>query len=172
MATIVLNMGVAEWGRYMQRLGPRFMPAVLRGVRSGAQRCVGIMQTRTDLAIPASDHGTAGAVDTGLYKAAWQSAPLSNGAQVFNSRPYSAVIDFGRRAAVVGRAGITNLEQWAKRKLHLSGNEATSAAFAIAKTLEKRPLRAREVMTGGLDDMTKAVMSDVRVEVDRELWRK
>jgi hypothetical protein len=135
-------------------------------------RCIGIMQRRTDFAPPASDHGTVGAVDTGIYKASWQSAAIPNGASVFNSRGYSAVIDYGRRAAAVGKEGIKNLEGWAKRKLGLSGDAAKSAAYAIAKTLQKRPLRAREVMSGGVDEMTKAVHDDIQHEMDVELTRK
>jgi hypothetical protein len=172
MATITFNMTAPEWAVYMKRLGSRFFPAAVRGVQSGALRCIGIMQHRTDFAPPASDHGTVGAVDTGLYRAAWQSTALVNGASVFNSRPYSAVIDYGRRAAVVGKAGIVNLERWAHNKLKLSGDAAKSAAWAIAKTLEKRPLRAREVMSGGVDEMTTVVQKDLQFELDRELTRK
>jgi len=172
MATVTIDMSASEWVGYVKKLGERLYPAAVRGVRAGALRCIPIMQTRTDFAPPASDHGSVGAFDTGLYKAAWQSSSLANGASVFNSRPYAAVIDYGRRAAAVSRAGIQNLEQWVHRKLNLSGDAAKAAAFAIAKTLEKRPLRAREVMSGGTDEMTDAVQAEVRVELDRELTRK
>jgi hypothetical protein len=172
MATVTINMTLAEWSRYMARLGSRFYPAAVRGAQSGALRCIGIMQRRTDFAPPATDGFPPGAVDTGQYKASWQSAPLSNGASVFNSRGYSAVIDYGRRAAAVGKSGIKNLEGWAKRKLGLSGDAATSAAYAIAQTLKDKPLRARKVMSGGVDEMTKAVQDDIQHELDVELTRK
>jgi hypothetical protein len=172
MATVTFNMTAPEWAAYMKRLGTRFFPAAIRGVQSGALRCIGIMQSRTDIATPASENGTAGAANTGLYRAAWKTVPLLNGARIFNAQSYSPVIDFGRRASKVGRAGIQNLERWAHNKLKLSGDAAKSAAFAIAKTLEKRPLRAREVMSGGVEEMTAAVKRDMQVEMDRELTRK
>ena len=174
MATVTLNMTPAEWAAYMLRLGRNYMPAALRGVRSGAMRCVGIVQRRTDFAPPASgyDGRAIGAVDTGAYKAAWQTTPLPNGAQLHNSRPYAAVIEHGRRPAPVGKAGIQNLEQWAHRKLKLSGDAATSAAYAIAKTLHERPLRERSVMTGGLDAMETAARDEVQRELEKELTRK
>jgi hypothetical protein len=172
MATVTFNMTGPEWAAYMKRLGTRFFPAAIRGVQSGAMRCIGIMQTRTDFAPPASERGTTGAVNTGLYKAAWKTAPLSNGAQVFNAQPYSPVIDGGRRPAAVGRSGIVNLERWAHNKLKLTGDAAKAAAWAIAKTLEKRALRAREVMSGGIDEMTKAVHAELQHELDVELTRR
>lgn len=173
MATVTFNMTAPEWVAYMKRLGSQFFPAAIRGVQSGAMRCIGIMQRRTDFAPPASDHGTVGAVNIGLYKAAWKTAALSNGAQVFNAQPYSPVIEGGRRSeAAVGKKGIENLEIWAHSKLKLSGDAAKAAAWAIAKTIEKRGLRARKVMSDGVDEMTKAVHAEMQHEMDVELTRR
>lgn len=172
MATITINMNLAEWSAYMRRLGTRFLPAAVRGVQSGVAACIPLMQQRTDRAPPASDRGTFGAVNEGHYRQDWHFGLLPKGGRVYNSRPYSPVIDFGRRPRAVSKKGIENIERWAKNKLKLTGNEARSAAYAIAKTLERRPLRAREVMSGGIDEMMRIVQRDMQVELDRELGRK
>ncbi len=171
MAKIV-KVSMKQWNTHMQQLGSRFMPAAQRGIVSGAARCIPFLQKRTMMAPPASDRGTKGAVDTGLYKAGWRTAPVANGAKVFNVRPQSGVIDYGRRPAPVGRDGIRNLEAWVRRKLKLTGGEARTAAWAIAKTLAKRPLKARKVLSGGEKEMVKIVEGEIERELDVELGRR
>lgn len=167
----VVKMSMDQWSKEMMSLGDRFAPAALRGVRSGALRCIVLMQQRTTYAPPASAGGTPGAFDTGLYKAAWKSAALPDGARVFNDRPQAGVIDRGRRPAPVSSEGRRNLEAWAKRKLKLSGDEARAAAWAISQILKKRPLRARRVMSGGEKEMIALVEEEIGHELDVELRR-
>lgn len=167
----IIRMDPQQWSRYMGELAQRFQPAMQRGIVAGAQKCIPILQAATRNAPPASDNGTRGAFDTGIYLSAWRATPISNGAMVFNSRPQAGVIDYGRRPSPVGRDGIRNLTAWAHRKLQLSDAEARSAAWAIAKTLEKRPLKARKVMTGSEAKMIEAVESEITHELDVELNR-
>lgn len=167
----VIKIDVSQWADHLEKLGQRFRPAMLRGMNAGAMRCIPILHNATAQAPPASPNGTIGAFDTGLYKAAWRSASINNGAKVFNMRSYSGVIEHGRRPYPVSKAGIRNLEGWAKRKLKLSGKEAKSAAWAIAKTLAKRPLKARRVMIGSEEKMIEAVEKEVLHELDLELGR-
>ena len=162
-------MDMHQWSDWMARLGTSFEPAMLRGVRAGALRCIPLLQKRTSYAPPASEGGSQGAVDTGLYKAAWKTTPLPNGARVFNDRPASPVIDYGRRPSPVSSEGRRNLTAWAKRKLKLSADEARAVAWAIAQTLKKRPLRARRVMSGAIKEMTKLVQEEITHELDLEL---
>jgi hypothetical protein len=169
--TVVVKMSFKQWADYMSDLGERFEPAVMRGVRAGALRCIPRLQQRTSHAPPASPGGTSGALDTGLYKAAWKTGSLPNGASVFNDRPYAGVIDYGRRPAPVSRGGVRNLEAWAKRKLKLGQAQARAAAWAIAKKLEKRPLLARKVLSGDLDGLVKLVEEEILHELDVELGR-
>lgn len=178
MTTIHVKMDVSEWVAYMKNLGPRFMPGVLTGIRAGAAGCVSVMQQRTTYAPPASDKGSAGAVDTGLFRAAWQSTSTPTGAFVYNSRAYAGVIEYGRRARTVGRQGIEQLTRWAHRKLGLSGGAAESAAFAIARSMSPSPygkgrvLRPRKVMVDGLPEMLKRVHEEIESALIRVLGRK
>lgn len=155
----------------MEKLGDNLMPAAQRGVVAGGFRCIPLLQTRTMTAPPASENGRAGAVNTGRYKAGWRTGPIATGVRIFNTQPYSGVIDLGRRASRVGPAGVRNLEMWARRKLRLTPADARSAAYAIAKTLAKRPLRARKVLTDAVDEMTELVMQEILHELQVELER-
>ncbi len=167
----IIKMDMNQWTSYMGKLEHRFMPAMVRGIQAGAARLLPELHNRTRQASPASERGTPGALDTGLYLAGWRSAPLLNGAMVYNVRPYSPVIERGRRPAPVGRGGIRNLEAWVHRKLKLSGSEARAAAFAIAQTLKKRKLKPRKVLTGDEDALIKIVEEEVMHELDLELGR-
>lgn len=172
MATVTVNMTLEQWQAYMRDLGKNFIPTAVRGVQSGALRCVKVMQDRTKEAPPASEHGKTGAFNYGRYHASWRSNPLPNGAEVRNDAPYSSVIEYGRRPAAVSRQGKVSLERWAQRKLGLNAVQAKDAAWAIAQTLKTRPLRARKVMSGGLDQMVKIVNDEVDAEMQRALGRK
>jgi len=177
MATIVKHLSLDQWVEEMGKLGDNFMSSVMKGVRSGGKRCVSIMQEKTEQAPKASERGTIGAVNFGAYKQAWKVTPISDGVEVSNDRPYSGVIEFGRRQAPVNKEGITNLELWVKRKLKLSDSEAKSAAFAIARSLNGKGekahmLKPRSVMTNGLDEMIKAIMDEIDFELTKALAGK
>ena len=167
MATVTISP--AQYAQYMIGLGEKFMPTMIKGIRSGGMNCIPIMQRKTMTAPPASDNGTIGAVNYGTYKAAWKVRALSNGITIYNDIGYSGVIEFGRRPSPVGKAGIANLEKWAKRKMGLSDSESKSAAFAIARHLQKHPLHPRAVMTGGIDEMTEAIAKNIEHELNKVL---
>lgn len=166
-----IKMSPREWADYIEDLELRFKPAMYRGIVSGAARCIPILHKHTRTARAASPRGSVGAFDTGQYQASWRSSPVANGARVYNLRPYSGVIEDGRRPSSLGREGIDNLEAWAKRKLKLSPAEARNAAWAIAQTLKERPLLARKVMGNAEDEMIDAVVKEITRELDLELGR-
>jgi len=167
-----LTFTPAQFASYVARLGRGFYPAAVRGVRAGALRVIPLMQERTMTAPPASERGSVGAVNYGVYKASWKSEPLMNGVSVWNAQPYSGVIELGRRPSPVSKAGVENLAKWAQRKLRLSPSEAKSAAFAIARKLAKRPLKARRVMTGAIDQMSDLMLAEINHELESELSHK
>ena len=167
MTTSVMN--VNQFARYAKKLGTDFMPAVKRGMLSGALRAIPTLQERTRSAPPASPRGKMGAFDTGAYHAAWKSEVIANGVSLRNARPYAGVIEYGRRPAPVSVEGMKTLEGWAKRKLGVSGAEARAAAFAIAQSMRTRPLAARKVITDGLTRITKLIEDEVRSELDKLL---
>ena len=147
----------------------RIKNAAKRGLVSGAQRCIPILQQRAEDAPPASPHGGKGAFNTGAYKASFKSASTANGARVWNTQPYAAVIDDGRRASPVSAEGRKQLAKWAMRKLGVSASEAKGVAFLVARKLAKTPLAARKVVSGSVDILAKIVLEEVEHEIDKVL---
>jgi len=171
---VTVTMSMDQWAAWMSRLQGRFMPAAIRGIRTGAVQAHTVMLKRTKKAPPASDRpgSTPGAFNYGTYFESWKISPLPDGAVVYNSQPYAGVIEYGRRPSPVSKEGRRNLTRWAMRKLGVTESEAKSVAFLVARSLKKRPLRARNVMTGGVQEMTDAVRGEITKELDVELSRK
>jgi len=162
MTAIVVTMSMDQWASYMKKLKDSFMPAAIRGIQAGAMQCVPLMQNRTEAAPKASPRGTTGAFNYGHYKAAWTATPMDHGARVSNKRPYSSVIDYGRRMSPVSKTGVKQIEAWARNKLGVPANEARAAAYAIAASLagrgdKRHPLLPRRVMSGAIEQMTEIV---------------
>lgn len=67
--------------------------------------------------------------------------------------PYSAYIEYGTDPHFMGRAGIEALTGWAKRKLSLSDKEAESAAWGIAKNIEKRGMPAKPFLRPAISEL-------------------
>lgn len=73
---------------------------------------------------------------------------LNDGAELygrtFSTLPQAVVMEHGRRAgAPISRTGIAALNLWVRRKLGLSGREAISATFLIARSIVRRGLKPR-----------------------------
>lgn len=90
-------------------------------------------------------------VDTGAYRAGWRVEVTEAGADVVNTLPYAAIIEFGARPenVKVGKAMILALKLWVLRKgffgLDSKGKkkadtdgQAESTAWAIAVAMKKR----------------------------------
>lgn len=165
MATVKLN--IKQWPIYMAALGPRMKVAIQRGVVSGANRCIPILQQRADNAVPASSNGSSGAFNTGNYRRRFRVRELAIGASVYNDAPYAGVIDDGRRTGKF--PNLRAIEQWARRKLKLSAKKAREAAYPIARAIAKRGLKPRKVISGANGLMKRAVLAEVSRELDGEM---
>lgn len=166
MATHVLD--IKQWPAFLKKLGLRAHDARMRGVLSGAQRGVQLMQRRTETAVPASARGGVGAFNTGNYRGRWRSRPLSNGAMIYNDSNYAGIIDEGRR--VGGRmVPLIVIQRWAQRRLQMSVKEAKRAAWPMAKAIQKRGLRPRRVMSGAIDQLKQIMRDEIARELRAEL---
>lgn len=168
-------MTLSDFRKYVGRLRKELTGAegaIVRGIHSGVMRSVQVVHRSVDNAMPASPNGAVGAVDTGDYKRRWQFELLPRGGRLYNSHPAADVIERGRRAGRK-RPPIGAIEQWAKRRLHLSGARLKSAKFAIASAIGKRGLVGRRVLTnpGTVDAITRTVMTEVMSEVRAALRR-
>lgn len=166
MATERVFANAKDWAAWQRRLGKAFMPAALRGIQAGGLRCIPLLHQSTETAPPASPNGGTGAVDTRDYLRRWRTSPLPNGVEVFNDSPQAGVIESGRRpGARLPPSEI--LRPWARRKLGLSAEQAKGAAFAIARAIGARGLRARRVMARALPAMRKAVLAEVKLALQK-----
>lgn len=163
------KLNTKQWTAKLKRLGDRAAGAIQRGLVAGGQRCVALMQTRGDNAVPASAHGQRGAFSSGQYRRLWRFDLVPRGVRVYNVAPYASVIDEGRRIGAFPPLRV--IQQWAQRKLGLSAKEAKRAAYPIARAIARRGLRPRRVLSGGNDKMRKIISAEVKRELEAELRR-
>jgi len=96
---------------------------------------------------------------TGLYRSSWRAERITEGARVFNLRPYSGIIEHGRRAAYVNAAGRKNIAAWAMRRYGCTLEEAHNVAWGLSRAMSPPPwghgreLQPRLVMTGAIPQM-------------------
>lgn len=133
-------MSMTEYRQWLKGFKGRFREAAVRGIQSAAMRGVAAIQTEIIPAIVPQP------VDRGLYRAGWRWTPEEDGATIFNNEPHAKFIEFGVRAANVkiGRKMIQALAEWVvRKKLARPGKEALRAAWAIAKTMQRRGIFGR-----------------------------
>lgn len=159
-----IRMNITEWKAYQWKLAANYKPTLMRGVLSGAKRCLAYIQKRTR---------DAKAVDTGAYLRAWKAEPTDAGAHVYNAAPYSPIIEYGRRSGA-RQPPVAALISWVKHKLGIKDEEARSVAFLIARAIGRRGLPARRIATApeAITEMTKIVGDEIQHEIDRMLVSK
>lgn len=168
MATIVLD--AKEFAKYHKTLSTGFERAALRGLRSGAARAVAYLVQRTRNA-PSADpggKGTGGAVNTGEFIRAWRVMNMAEGARIMNERPYSWIIEKGRRAGATAPPQAPII-RWAQLRLGKTRKEAKALAYVIARAIKRRGLLGRFILTA--DEAKTMILKLVREETVRELER-
>jgi hypothetical protein len=194
MPSAIVKYDLSGWLSARKALAGRFNTVIMRGVRSGAARCLPILHAATRNAIPANPSGVGvGAFNTGAYLRAWKSRGTDQGAVVFNDSPYAGIIEFGRRPGA-RMPPIDVIEHWVIRKglaktvqkaagrkrsaakklaaAYAAARESRSIAFVIARAIKRRGLIARRVMHSSLKAMGEAVYAEISVAVHRAILGK
>ena len=87
-----------------------------------------------------------GVLDQGHYIRAWQAGKTQLGAELFNTEPYSDVIELGRRPGSF--PPVDPLVGWVERNLSIGpGESVEQVAFLVARAIYRRGLPARHVLT-------------------------
>lgn len=169
----ILRLSVAEWERYHRQLGPRLYQAGVLGVRSAALRIIVLMVKRTREAMPASAMGQVGAVNTGELLRAWKWIAIVGGARILNAKPYSSIVEYGRRPGA-RRPPIPPIEQWLRRRLQMSEEDAASLAPLVAAAIGRRGLYPRQILTGpdAAAQIRQILDREVRAEIREALARR
>jgi hypothetical protein len=108
----------------------------------------------------------ANAVDTGQYLRAWKTRPTESGVAIVNDAPYAAIIELGRRPGAK-MPPVQAIQTWAQRRLGLSRKQAENAAWAIAKSISIKGIKARRVLRNALPQLKKLMKGEVRRELAR-----
>ena len=169
MATIRVEL--PQIAALMERLGDKAHEAASKGVLSAANRARTIMERAVLRAPPASAKGTQGATNTRHYLRSWKARrEIQNGnlgLLVYTAgAPYAGVIEYGRHVGAK-EPPIEPIARWAQRKLGLPYAEARKAAFAISRSIKRRGLRPRKVLTG--PDTQKELIEAFQSEILFEL---
>lgn len=159
-----MAMTLFQYRQWLKKFRGKYREAGIRGVQSAATRAVQLIQIQI---IPATIPQP---VDRGIYRAGWRFVFLSDGALILNVEPHAPHIEFGVRAAnvKVGRKMIAALTEWVvRKKLAPAGKEAVSAAWAIAKSMQKKGIYGTGLR---VLERTKALLPEIiREEVSREV---
>lgn len=153
-----MKIHLADYPKWVERMGERAKAAVKRGLYSGAMRCIQELQRSTE---------AVGAVNTGEYRRRWKAAPTEKGARVYNDSVQAGPLERGRRPGTM--PPLAAIEKWAMRKLHLDEKAAKKAAYPIAKAIKANGLKPRMVMGRIRIKMATIVREEVRREVEREM---
>jgi hypothetical protein len=149
-------------------LKEKWRKAAVLGLQSAAARGVQDIITRI---IPSR---TPQPVDRGVYRSGWRFYPAPDGAVIECFEPHAILIEDGVRAGNVkiGKKMIDALAEWVQRKGIVSGDEARSVAWAIAKSMQRRGIFNKGKGMGILAELVDQYLPGyVEEEVAREVER-
>lgn len=165
-----VNIDLRDYSGYIDRLGPRAISAMKRGILSGALRSIDLLIQRTRTAAPANPGGvgSGGAVDRACFVSSWKSDPTEDGVVVFNTAPHAAIVEEGRRpnSKFPPKAEIAG---WIHRRLGIPLDDALAIAYVFARAIALRGLKGRHILSGSLDDIMRLVKEEIRTELTEEL---
>lgn len=140
--------------------------AAIKGLRSAALRGVQDIVTRI---IPSRSPRP---VDRGLFAAGFKPVDLPTGAAIENREPHAPYVEYGVMGDRVrpGRAMIDALVGWVERHGLATGDDARSAAFAIARSLQAKGIFRQGKGMRILEEwVTEKAKQTAKTEVAREL---
>jgi hypothetical protein len=111
-----------------------------------AKETLNLLRVRTLATPPASPNGEVGAVASGSFLRGWRISYRGRQVIVSNVARHAIYVEGGRRAGARPPPSDALLG-WITLKLGLTGREAKTAAFLIARAIGRRGLRPRPVMT-------------------------
>lgn len=159
-----LTTDLKGFGRYVKALGKGLKPAVLRGMDNAALRIIPILHQSVIEAPPASPNGAVGAFDTGALRRGYRTRRTANSVMIFNSVAHDPIVEKGRRRGAA-MPPLKVIEQWARRRMGLSAEEAKRAAYPIAKAISKRGLKGRRVVGRVRERMMLVVREEIKLSL-------
>lgn len=155
----VITFQMADWARYVRRLGPNLRVAAMAGLERAAFQSVAKLQIKTS---------AVGAVNYGRYKAAWKWIGIDDGVLIYNDAPYAAVLEDGRQVGARPPPSKA-LAQWAQRKMGLNAQDAARLGFVIARSISQKGILGRKVMTSTLPLIRQMAAAAIDASIQRAL---
>lgn len=152
------TMTLAEFQKWLRKQPQQYRGAVVRGLRSAAQRGVGEVVRQIDNADPFA------AVNTGGLRQSARARPTVDGAVVEVDAPHAAVSNDGARPF---KPPIGPLVAWAQRKFGLSRSEAWRVARGVQKKIEAQGIEPRHWWEKAMVEIEKFVDEEVQHELDK-----
>lgn len=159
----------------LERQGNALRAAVLKGLRMGAQRGMGVIADRIAHAKPFAP------VNTGQYRRSWRVERTPTGATLGSDAPYSPIIELGRRPGAAGPP-IGPIREWVYRKFrvskgwkakprnpdkaHAQANEIESMAWAIRNAIHKHGTKPRLIMSGAQGKLAAIAEEEIRKAIE------
>lgn len=145
--TITRNIAVRDLGKYERQLAKQLPDVAKRVNRDTAKKAIGILQKTARAVRPYPP------IDTKRYINSFeiQRAPQDT-VVVTNRRGYAGVIEDGRRAGA-RQPPVSALKGWVRRKFGVSPQRALGIAFAVARNIGKRGIKAKKVVTSAMPEI-------------------
>lgn len=135
MANVRFSVKLADFGKYEARVGRKIRPAVASALRATARRSVRRLKAMSS---------RRGIRDQGAFAAGWTWRQLRwSAVLVFNGAPHAIFVEIGRGAGLKPPP-VGAIAAWVSRKFG-----SADLAFVVARSIGRRGIRARPVMTSG-----------------------
>jgi hypothetical protein len=132
--------------RDTKRLDEATRAAIAKAQVKAAKESLALLRLRTLNTPPASPNGEVGAVASGKFLRGWRISYSGRQVILSNVARHAVFVEGGRRPGARPPPS-SALLAWVTLKLGLTGKQAQSAAFLIARAIGRRGLRPRPVMT-------------------------
>lgn len=157
---VTLRMNIRQLPGWLKKLHRQYPIAVRTGLRAAASKSQQyITSTGIEQAQPYPP------VDRGMYRRAWKVQRTPEGAKLYNSMPYAAIIEYGRRPG--GRLPpVDILAEWVRRKLGVKNKkEAQGIAWAIARKIASKGTAPRYVLLNSMPAIRQFVNEETRLAI-------
>ena len=162
MGEFTFKILAKDLGKMERKMLKEHPVEVQRALKAGGTAVVRMLKAKT-LALSVWDRGK-------IYRG-WRSKALPKKLTVFNTEEHLLYVEGGRRAGA-RMPPITPIMHWVFRHLGVDNvKEAKSIAFAIAKSIAKKGIQARPILSaeGTTEQATELVMAEVAKAMTRLL---
>lgn len=150
------QMSLAEYQKWLKSQPDKIQGAVVRGVRSAAQRGVGVVVEEIDKAEPYP------AVNTGSLRQSARARNTPTGASLDVDAPHAAPINNGCRPF---HPPLGPLVVWAVRKFGVTESEAWGIAKSVAKKIATEGIEPRHFFEKAMARMGPIIDEEVTREL-------